>query len=97
MKKSCDFNEILNIPNCAKGKMASSLLSVVHFVSKSTRPQYTPEDDADYDYLFVLSIGVPIHYIIPSFQLLSVELRQMGVKGYTKEDEEKVYDVFVRK
>ena len=62
MKKSCDLMKFPTFQTAQKGKMASSLLSVVHFVSKSTRPEYTPEDDADYD-LCVLSIGDTFHSV----------------------------------
>ena len=34
--------------------------------------------------------------MIPTFQFLSAELRQIRVKGYTTEGEEKTYDMFMR-
>ena len=34
--------------------------------------------------------------MIPSFQFLSVELRQIRVKGYIPDGEARMYDMFVR-
>ena len=41
-------------------------------------------------------LETPFQHVIPSFQFLSVELRQVRVKGYTTKGEEKTYDMFVR-
>ena len=60
--------------------------------------RYDPANDADKpdDEVLVLSVGPPFRYDIPSFDLLAVELRQLKVKGYTSEGEEKHYDIFIR-
>ena len=65
---------------------------------RSTRVCYDPAIDADKpdDEVLVLSVGPPFRYDIPSFDLLAVELRQLKVKGYTSEGEEKHYDIFIR-
>ena len=65
---------------------------------RSTHVCYDPAIDADKpdDEVLVFSVGPPFWYNIPSFDLLAVELRQMKVKGYTSEGEEKHYDMFIR-
>ena len=76
-----------------------AVLSCVHFVPKADRPEHISDpsqDDQEDDCMCVLSLGDAFPYVIPSFQFLSVELRQMRVKGYTKEEEERTYDIFVR-
>ena len=35
-------------------------------------------------------------HVIPSFDVLQVELRQMPIRAYTADDEEKHYDFFIR-
>ena len=77
----------------------ATTLACVQFVPKSARPEHVSnpdnEEDED-DCLCILSLGDPFQYVIPSFQFLSVELRQIRVKGYTTEGEEKTYDMFMR-
>ena len=64
---------------------------------KPTHPWYDPAiaDQPD-DEVLVLSVGPPFRYTIPNFDVLAVELRQIKVKGYTSEGEEKHYDMFIR-
>ena len=70
----------------------------VYPAPRSTRVCYDPAIDANKpnDEVLVLSVGPPFWYNIPSFDLLAVELRQMKVKGYTSEGEEKHCDIFIR-
>lgn len=65
---------------------------------RSTRVCYDPAIYADNSHgkVLVLFVGPLFRYNIPSFDLLAVELRQMKVKGYTSEGEEKHYDMFIR-
>ena len=44
----------------------------------------------------MISIGEAFPYLIPSFAVLEVELRQMRIKGYTTVGDEENYDVFIR-
>ena len=44
----------------------------------------------------MISIGEAFPYLIPSFAVLEVELRQMRIKGYTSVGDEENYDVFIR-
>ena len=77
--------------------MAASESSCVYFVPTSSRPQYDPsKDDDEDDCVCVLSVGMPFIYVIPSFDVLGVEMRQVRIKGYTSEGEERNYDIFIR-
>ena len=54
------------------------------FAPKTSRPQYDPSaDDEPHDCVCVLSVGEPFHYVIPSFDVIAIEMRQLKVKGYT--------------
>ena len=44
----------------------------------------------------VLSVGSVFGYVIPSFNVLQVEMRQARVKGYNAEGDERQYDIFIR-
>ena len=69
----------------------------VHFVPKSSQPSYDPsEEKSDLDYMCMVSIGQRFKYIIPSFQFLSVDMRQMRIKRYTNQGQERNSDMFVR-
>ena len=49
------------------------------------------------DVICVVTLGDPFDYVIPSFDTLTVKLRQMKIWGYgSLEGEEVAYDVFVR-
>ena len=75
---------------------STSTTACVFHVPKNTRQLY--DEDADQqpdDVVQVLSLGSPFRYNIPSFDLLAVEMRQLKVKGYTTENIEKHYDIFV--
>lgn len=62
-----------------------------------SRLTYNPADtELPHGIFYILSLGSPFWYIIPSFEVLSVELRQMRIHGTTEEGEDHVYDVFVR-
>lgn len=72
-------------------------LSCVSFAPKSMRPEFDHSvDDEPADCVCILSVGVPFRYVIPSFDVLCVEMRQMRIKGYTAEGEERTYDMFIR-
>ena len=43
----------------------------------------------------MLNVGPPFRYVIPSFDVISVGLRQIVIHGATPEGEEHTYDVFV--
>ena len=61
----------------------------------SARPSYVGDQAADE--FTVLSIGSPFHYIIPSFDVLSVELCQIRIVGMQEKDRTgSIYDIFVR-
>ena len=44
----------------------------------------------------VLPVGMPFRYVIPSFDVIAIEMRQMKIKGYTTDGEERNYDIFIR-
>jgi len=51
----------------------------------------------DKELVCVLSVGAKFVYVIHEFDTLSVELRHIQVKGFTKfGDSEEVFDVFIR-
>ena len=77
------------VPGCLSSVSATSLQS---------RPYYVQgmEDDPD-DIFNVVSVGPPFQYVIPSFDVLAVELRQMRIVGrHQVTGVEKQYDLFVR-
>ena len=75
--------------------MLSTGLSSVSFVPIRSRPFYKPEDeDEPVDEFYVVTMGPPFRYVIPSFKVLEVGLRQMRIRGDCKG--EVVYDLFVR-
>ena len=84
--------------------MTASISSVplgvacVFHAPRTDRPWYDPVIEAQPDdEVLVLAVGLQFRYTIPSFDVLAVELRQIKVKGYTSEGEEKHYDIFIRK
>ena len=78
---------------------SASPLSSVSFAPVTSRPWYDPSlgvESEPEDRVCVVSVGPPFQYVIPSFDVLQVEMRQLRVKGYTNEGEEKQYDFFIR-
>ena len=71
-------------------------LTAAYFASKSSRPHYDPSTDEPDDCVCVLSVGMPFRYVIPSFDVIAIEMRQLRMKGYTPEGEERNYDIFIR-
>jgi len=64
----------------------------VHFVPKEFRPGGNIDDE-----VWVNSIGDPFMYVIPSFDVLAVELRLILISGYSRIDgEEKHLALFIR-
>lgn len=75
---------------------SSTSTACVFYAPRNTRQLYDEAaDQQPYDVVQVLSIGLPFRYNIPSFDVLAVEMRQLRVKGYTAENIEKHYDIFV--
>ena len=75
--------------------MLPSNLSCVSFADLSSRPSYVPDDNEPDDRFWVLTLGPSFRYVIPSFDVLAVELRQMRVGGDSK-GAGQVYDIFIR-
>ena len=75
--------------------MLPSNLSCVSFADLSSRPSYVPDDNESDDRFWVLTLGPSFRYVIPSFDVLAVELRQMRVGGDSK-GVGQVYDIFIR-
>ena len=67
-------------------------LSAVHLSSKNLRCF----DCEEYGEFCILSIGEPFTYMIPSFDVLAVELRLIRIPGCDGSGEEKVFDLFIR-
>ena len=76
--------------------MAGNSLTSVSVAPLRTRPSYVQgmEDDPE-DCFDVVSIGPPFSYVIPSFEVLAVELRQMKILGQL-DGVEKHHDLFIR-
>ena len=68
-------------------------LSSVSVAPVTSRPSYVP--GAGDDVIDVLSLGPPFPYIIPSFDVLRVELRQMKV-AVVMGGVDTNYDLFIR-
>jgi len=65
--------------------------------SKSHRYTDVSISTEDEELVCVLSVGAKFVYVIHEFDALSVELRHIQVKGFTKfGDLEDVFDVFIR-
>ena len=71
-------------------------LPSTYFAPKSLRPRYDPSDDEPDDCVCVLSVGPPFRYVIPSFDIIAIDMRQIRIKGYPAEGEERNYDIFIR-
>jgi hypothetical protein len=69
----------------------------VSWAPTQSRPSYDPSGESQVNDCFcVVSLGAPFKYVIPSFDVLEVEIRHMRVKGYNKDGEEESYDFFIR-
>ena len=80
----------------ARVAVSSSSTACVAYAPRNTRMLYDKAADKQpYDMVQVLSLGSPFLYNIPSFDLLSVEMRQVRINGYTAEDKQVQYDIFV--
>ena len=75
--------------------MMANSLSCVTFAELTARPSYVPSDDEPDDLFWVLNVGPSFRYIIPSFDVLAVILRQLRVGGDRK-GEGRMYDIFIR-
>lgn len=70
---------------------------VVHYVPKEFRPTMDSSDSNKDDTVWVTSIGDTFTYVIPSFDVLAVELRQIKISGYNRRDgKERILDLFIR-
>ena len=73
-----------------------ALTAAAYFAPKSSCPQYDlSSDDEPDDCVCVLSVRMPFRYVIPSFDVIATEIRQMKIKGYTTDGEEHNYDIFI--
>ena len=50
----------------------------------------TEETTGQNDYFYMLSVGPPFEYVIPGYDLLVVDLREMRVQGYDYEGQLKL-------
>ena len=73
------------------------VIECVHFVPKEFRPGDKFNSDEEDDEVWVDSVGDPFMYVIPSFDVLAVELRLIRISGYSRIDgEEKHFDLFIK-
>lgn len=73
--------------------MALSSVSISPIIA---RPLFVPgTEHSPGDIVDVLTLGTPFHYMIPSFDVLRVELRQMKV-AVVREGVDTTLDLFVR-
>ena len=78
--------------------LASSSLSAVSAAPLHNRPGYVQgiEDDQD-DVFDVVSVSPPFKYVIPTFDVLTVELRHMTIIGQHISSGDKArYDLLIR-
>jgi hypothetical protein len=68
-------------------------LACVSVSELSSRPSYVGDDDDDQ--FWVLHVGPSFRYVIPSFDVLAVELRRIRVGG-DRNGAGQVYDIFIR-
>ena len=74
-----------------------SISEVVSVTPMSSRPWYHQgAEDEQEDCVCVLSIGPPFKYVIPSFDVLQIQLRQLKIMGYDSKGDDKYYDFFIR-
>jgi len=74
--------------------MNDELYRVVHYMPKEFLLDGFGDKD---DKFWVISIEDPFLYVIPSFDVLAVELRQIQIKGYDRTDGKvRRYDLFIR-
>ena len=70
----------------------------IHYVLREFRPEmdspgYNDEDDM----VWVTSLGDPFMYVIPSFDIIALELRRMKIRGYGRSGgKERSLGLFVR-
>ena len=71
--------------------------SCVTFVPQPSRPGYNPStDDVGDDVIAAISVGPVFRYIIPSFSVLAVQMRQMRMKAFNLSGQEVTHDIFIR-
>lgn len=70
-------------------------LSCVSVSDPSSRPSYGADDNEIDDMFWVLHVGPSFKYVIPSFDVLTVELRHIRVGGDSN-GAGQVYDIFIR-
>ena len=108
MATSADSSTVPGIqPSCSQPTIRGTATSAdpstmatrasVFFAPVRSRPLYDHSRDEDEDdEVCVVSIGRPFRYIIPSFNVIAVELRQIRIRGYNSEGEGETYDLFIR-
>ena len=77
---------------------SSSTLSAVSAAPLQSRPSYVRgmEDDPE-DIFDVVNVGPVFKYVIPSFNVLALDLRRMKIVGKHRiSGDEKRYDLFIR-
>ena len=62
----------------------------------TANPSRLHYDKAMNDYIYVMSVGPKFEFVIPSLDVIAVDLRSMKVQGYTVEGELRCCDYFVR-
>ena len=104
MATSADSSTVPGIqPSCSQPTIRGTATSAdpstmatrasVFFVPVSLRPLYDHSRDEDEDdEVCVVSIGRPFRYIIPSFNVIAVELGQIRIRGYNSEGKGETYD-----
>lgn len=76
---------------------ADSAVAFVFPAPKSSRPlRDNSVDDDPNDFLCRVNFEEPFCYVIPTFDVLAVELLRCKIKGFNQEGKEEVYDVFAR-
>ena len=70
--------------------------SSVFFTPVTSRPSTVSSPDDSYPEFYVETICPPFLYTIPSFDVLSVKLRQLKTVGRDEDRRKTSYDIFIR-
>jgi len=92
------YKKMADSSSPSRSKLGPPAAFEVHYVPKEFRldassSDYGEEDDT----VWVTSVGDPFMYVIPSFDVIAVELRRMQIKGFDRRDDKEVkLDLFIR-
>ena len=95
-KESQKFNQKVRVQvtaGNAAGMAGAGALASVRVAPKSDRSVQNEPSNGD---LYILSMGPKFQYVIPSFDVLAVDIRLTKVQGQNEDGGLKVFDMFIR-